>query len=1854
MAEPIVHLSDAIDENGAAFRPDILLPPTASRFPEIAPWMDDVSPPPTKSSRFGFSPKPSLSFVSLRQGSSSSIFRHHRPSEIRSSDSKLRPPEDPDSPRAFITIDDSSDVTDMRKSKSSLSMFSRFKNRSRSRVRADSTESSHLSIPPPVPRLPDSLLIPASASVSTLTSLTTTIQSSKKEKKEKKDTKLKKFRGVTLSPRTPKDEEDLILDTNLDRMEGIIDPLYSTTSIPLTYGPSSPSSGFDSSSQNHSYSDNSSLQFQHHQAGPSSRISSAEFSNPFSSSSISDLRKGVLPQGDFRKVSPKTLLPPLHHGASSMRRSSLGAPSSPSWTPPESWAVYRDGVDREEGEYSSDYDSSGGKKCANGLKTKKKPKPKVLKPLPNPQDRPLKLRIYRATGSYHLVTIPFMVDVASLMPALKDKLLSPDERETHRLYVRERGRERILSPTERPAEIVKKRLEEAGYDIEDYNVIVGPEGLGFLLKFVYKSQILGPIKDDIKFDNPELVDLTGRGLRAIPVRLHQLAEQIVSLKLSCNPMLEIPLDFIQSCISLRDLRLSNMSIKRVPQSVRHATTLLRLDMSMNRLCDLTEAFLDNIPTLQILMIQNNRLESLPWYFPRLHTLTCLNVANNKLKEYPAVLNSMDNIEDLDFSFNQIDEIPNEISRLKRLKRLALVGNRVTRLPFGFAELRNLKELDCRRNRFTDITIACMLPNITTIKACYNSISSLELSVGPCVVVLDVSHNDITQLSLTPGARLPHSLSMLKLSYAKLSSIDDNTLGSLISLRELWLDHNSFTSLPESLGKLRLLRFFSVSDNKLTTLPESIGLLGALELFDAHNNNLTELPISLWNCGKLKNLNLTSNLLGNWHDPPVIRRDSEVDMDAVGRKASTVSLSSGPILPPLVFSLEKLYLGENRLADEVVHLLMLFKELKVLNLSFNDIQDMPSNFFTNLVHLEELYLSGNKLASLPTEDLPRMKRLKTLFLNGNRLQTLPQELGQVQRLTVLDVGSNQLKYNINNWEFDWNWNFNKKLKYLNLSGNKRLQIKSDTDRNPLHHRHHSGHGAHNLAGFTQLMQLRVLGLMDVTMTMAGNAWIDIPDENDERRVRTSSSVVNGMAYGIADALGNNEQLNMVDLVHEFRGQVGEAIFAMFGHAQQPKGSTNRLAKFVRDRFVAMFIFQLNLVDKGQQGVPDALRRTFLRLNSDLHDSLYSSMNHRKASQVSSSTSSVVATVDPATLKSGAAGIVLYFVGKTLYVANAGDALAVMSRQGAAILASRCHEPFDPHEMERVRNAEGWVSPDGLVNDEVAVSRSFGFFHLMPVVNARPDITVFELSPVDEFVIVADRSLWDYLSYQTAVDIARTEPDPMIAAQKLRDFAISYGAEGSPMIMVIGVADLFSGELKRKNTGDPTDSTFNIPRKIKGGILDRDIARLDGEVPAPTGHLALVFTDIRNSTHLWEVNPGMPTAMRLHNSLLRRQLRLCGGYEVKTEGDAFMCSFPTALAAVWWCLTVQAQLLHEPWPLEILECEDGKPLWDTQGRLIARGLSVRMGIHCGTPVCERDPITHRMDYFGPMVNRSARISGNAQGGHIMCSADVMREINASVFGTDDETEYSRMQPQPAIDAIKQIGIFVKAVGEVRLKGLELPEILTLIYPRHLAGRTEETPAPQTVSGSRVQLSWEQIRALGLICLRLEALSTGRVFMLMPKQEKGKEKTKEKRREKGERNKEEGEGDERLSAVTEEEGDGEEKEEELKYLYADPDLLLPVANPKSTDLELMMSLDVLSIRICNAIFMLSAKMSKQEEESTASVEDGKLIAAMTTTKVQDATLPMFQELQNALSSRGGLNEETLALLLTALETLEPVGPR
>jgi adenylate cyclase len=373
----------------------------------------------------------------------------------------------------------------------------------------------------------------------------------------------------------------------------------------------------------------------------------------------------------------------------------------------------------------------------------------------------------------------------------------------------------------------------------------------------------------------------------------------------------------------------------------------------------------------------------------------------------------------------------------------MVGNRVSAFPDECCALVRLRALDCRRNNIRDVAPVSGLPRLETFRADHNTLAELAFHIGPRLTLLEVPRNDITRLMPAPTPT-PHvyALKTLDLSHAKLSALAPDALAPFGALETLKLDHNALRALPDTIGALAHLTYLSCANNQLDALPDAIGRLQRLEHLAVNNNTIRHLPGTLWNCASLLSLNATSNRIETWHPwpgvdgaasptapPPAPTLDTSRlapgDLEILrARKGSTAGSLGGPTdrraFPPLSYSLERLYLGENKFDDGICRLIWHFKELRVINLSFNDIQELPPHFFRPHKLLEELYLSGNKLSTFPTEYLERVDKLTTLFLNGNRLQTLPAELGKLSALTTLDVGSNQLKYNINNPEYDWNW------------------------------------------------------------------------------------------------------------------------------------------------------------------------------------------------------------------------------------------------------------------------------------------------------------------------------------------------------------------------------------------------------------------------------------------------------------------------------------------------------------------------------------------------------------------------------------------------------------------------------------------------------------------------------------------------------------------------------------------------------------------------------------------------------------------------------------------------------------------
>ena len=126
--------------------------------------------------------------------------------------------------------------------------------------------------------------------------------------------------------------------------------------------------------------------------------------------------------------------------------------------------------------------------------------------------------------------------------------------------------------------------------------------------------------------------------------------------------------------------------------------------------------------------------------------------------------------------------------------------------------------------------------------------------------------------------------------------------------------------------------------------------------------------------------------------------------------------------------------------------------------------------------------------------------------------------------------------------------------------------------------------------------------------------------------------------------------------------------------------------------------------------------------------------------------------------------------------------------------------------------------------------------------------------------------------------------------------------------------------------------------------------------PGGVVTFVFSDIEGSTRLWESEPeAMRQSLARHDDLVSAMVEEAGGAIFKHTGDGFGAAFASVSAALESAARVAAAVAEEAWP--------GPPL------------SLRLGVHSG------EAESRGGDYFGPAVNRAARVTDAANGGQIL---------------------------------------------------------------------------------------------------------------------------------------------------------------------------------------------------------------------------------------------------------------------------------
>lgn len=478
------------------------------------------------------------------------------------------------------------------------------------------------------------------------------------------------------------------------------------------------------------------------------------------------------------------------------------------------------------------------------------------------------------------------------------------------------------------------------------------------------------------------------------------------------------------------------------------------------------------------------------------------------------------------------------------------------------------------------------------------------------------------------------------------------------------------------------------------------------------------------------------------------------------------------LPDHIFCNDMPYLHTLQLAyNQLQHFPMIQRRLPLqeLFLQNNSLSTLPENFFKHVHNIKVLNLSNNRLCDLPKPEKPL--QLEKLFLTANCLsdRSLEKLTPFMRNLKILHAAYNNLTSLPETCASYWT-----EIEELVLSGNKIMRLPSNIG--VLRHltvlRIHSNM-LQNIPELSDLLSLRVLDLahnqldrVDLTMLIPPNLkfldlscntklHVDSKQFNTYRSQRPMSLVdVSGKnrtslpltpspfcetdltesswSVGFSETAGCRQRLYISQIrLPAFCNT--EGLFGMFD------GETNSDMPVGVDKVVPRVLLEERTV---KETASDYMKYTILSTHRELKDK---GQKHGM--------NAIVVHV----LKSKQAADYSFCGGVKKYVmkiASVGDIRVVLGRASGPVRL------LPVKQRKQIRT-----------NPQV---------HLMV---QDPDIAEIYLDDQDEYMIIANKNLWNVMTPENAIKEVSLQRNVILAAKRLQDLAQSYGAEENLSIIVV---------------------------------------------------------------------------------------------------------------------------------------------------------------------------------------------------------------------------------------------------------------------------------------------------------------------------------------------------------------------------------------------------------------------------------------------------------------------------------------
>lgn len=549
------------------------------------------------------------------------------------------------------------------------------------------------------------------------------------------------------------------------------------------------------------------------------------------------------------------------------------------------------------------------------------------------------------------------------------------------------------------------------------------------------------LTSDTKESEVRELDLSHNNIDVFPPDLFNLMSNLEILYLQYNQITSLPQDLFKNLKNLTSLYLQYNNFTNLNGSLIHLNSLKYLDLSYNKLTEISGFELNRVTSLIYVNISNNLIESLESNcFNQAFNLEVVDLKNNKINSIIENVMFINNVKlrYLDFQQNCITKIQADAFKHNVLEYFSLEKNNITGeiTKTTFTGLQNIKNLTISDQSITiirDGTFSDMIA-LRFLNLSNNFLSTIEnasFGILKNLNILDLSHNKINNLNFLKDSLT--NLTELYLNDNLLSILYTNVFNNQTQLKKLDISTNKIKVIEQNSLPLQNLQFINVTKNCLTGVIKSNTLSPAqyLRYLDLSNLNISKIEeMAFVKLPVLARLNLSNNVINEIAPNNFMDTNNMYSLDISHNKLKHFEVNSS------LQNLKALYVNNNDM-DNLPKLNM--SSVIYLDLSFNKIENITGELFEHMRSLKALHISHNKLKSFNNKFTNVLSDLTDLSLSDNEISNI--NLSFFRELINLDISRN--KINAIDSSFLQDLDF---LQYLDISSNNITKLLPGTFQN----------------------------------------------------------------------------------------------------------------------------------------------------------------------------------------------------------------------------------------------------------------------------------------------------------------------------------------------------------------------------------------------------------------------------------------------------------------------------------------------------------------------------------------------------------------------------------------------------------------------------------------------------------------------------------------------------------------------------------------------------------------------------------------------------------------------------------------